>query len=60
MIFLEETGLLPDLRKLNPGRPSGQYDMFFEKLGELIEEYTAADDRRHNIAHMSEILSLKD
>lgn len=60
MIFLGETGLLPDLRKLNPGRPSGQYDLFFEKLGEMIEEYTAADDRRHNISHMSEILSIKD
>lgn len=60
MIFKGETGLLPDLRKLNPGRPSGQYDLFFEKLGELIEEYTAADDRRHNIAHMLEILSIKD
>lgn len=60
MIFLGETGLLPDLRKLNPGKPSGQYDLFFEKLGEIIEEYTAADDRRHNISHMSEILSIKD
>lgn len=60
MIFLGETGLLPDLRKLNPGRPSGQYDLFFEKLGEMSEEYTAADDKRHNISHMSEILSIKD
>lgn len=60
MIFLGETGLLPDLGKLNPGKPSGQYDLFFEKLGEIIEEYTAADDRRHNISHMSEILSIKD
>lgn len=60
MIFLGETGLLPDLRELNPGRLSGQYDLIFEKLGEKIEEYTAADDRRPNISHMSEILTIKN
>lgn len=60
MILMGETGLLSDLRKLNPGRPSGMFDVFFEKLGGLIEEFTAADDRRHNVAHMSQVLSLKD
>ncbi|MES9904556.1 MAG: hypothetical protein ABW168_18000, partial [Sedimenticola sp.] len=60
MIFMGEVGLLADLRKLNPGRPSGTFDLFFAKLGELVEEFTAADDRRHNEAHMSQILSLKD
>ncbi|KAK6183411.1 hypothetical protein SNE40_010900 [Patella caerulea] len=59
MIFLGETGLLADLRKLNPGRPTGTYDTFFEKLGEVVESVTAADERRHGIAHLSEWLSLK-
>ena len=60
LIFQGETGLIPDLRHINPGRPTGMYDTFFSTLAEVIEEYTAADDRRHNEAHMSQILSLKD
>ena len=60
MISQGETGLLADLRHINPGRPSGQFDSFFEKLSEIVEGYTAADERRHNIAHMSQILSARD
>ena len=60
LIFLGETGLLTDLRKLNMGRPTGTFDVFFEFLGQVIEAVSAADERRHNIAHMSEWLSLKD
>lgn len=52
MIFLGGTRLLPDLRKLNPERPAEHCDIFFETLGEMIEEYTASDDRKHNIAHL--------
>ena len=29
LIFLEERGLLQDLRKLNVGRPTGTFDVFF-------------------------------
>jgi hypothetical protein len=32
--------------------------IFFTKLGEIIEENTAADERRHNEAHMSQYLSV--
>jgi len=60
LIFLGETGLLTDLRSINPGRPTGNFDTFFDALGRVIEEVTAADERRHNVAHMSEWLSLKD
>ena len=59
-VAMGEPGLVADLRQLNPGRPSGEFDSFFEKLGEIAEGYTAADERRHNIAHMSQILSVKD
>ena len=59
MIALGETGLIADLRALN-GRPGGAYDVFFEQLAEIVEEVTAADERRHNTAHFSEWLSLKD
>ena len=60
MIFMGETGLLSDLRKLNAGRPTGSFDVFFEKLGGIIDEVTAADERRQNVSHMSEWLSLND
>lgn len=58
LIFLGEKGLLSDLRHLNTGRPTGRYDIFFEHLCSVVEEITAADERRHNIAHLSEWLSL--
>ena len=54
------TGLLSDMRHFNQGCPSGQFDIFFEKLMAHIEDRTAANDRRHGQAHMSEWLSLKD
>lgn len=60
LIFLCETGLIADLRSLNVGRPTGMFDEFFAKLGDTIEEVTAADDRRHNADHLSQWLSLKD
>lgn len=55
-----ESGLIADMRHLNPGRPSNRYDVFFENMKTLVEELTAADERRHNVAHMSEFLSIKD
>ena len=60
LVFLGEEGLLADLRHLNPGRPSGRYDVFFEHLSKLVEEVTAADERRHNTCHLSEWISLSD
>jgi hypothetical protein len=60
LIFLGETGLLVDLRNLNSGRPTGHFDVFFEKLGEIVEAVSAADERRHNVAHFSEWLSIRD
>ena len=60
LIFLGEKGLLTDLRKLNPGRPSGCFDDFFEKLSEVVEEVTVADERRHGTEHLSQWISLND
>ncbi|KAL8607708.1 hypothetical protein ACOMHN_039382 [Nucella lapillus] len=60
LLCLGETGLLADLPHYNPGRPSGYFDVFFSKLIAHVEEMTAADDRRHGQAHMSEWLSLQD
>lgn len=60
LIFLGNTGLITDLRTLNPGRPSGQFDQFFNALSGIIENITAADDRRHGVSHLSEFLSIDE
>ena len=60
LIFLGEKGLLADLRHLNTGKPTGTYDQFFEELAKLVEELTAADERRHNVAHLSEWINLEE
>jgi hypothetical protein len=60
LITLGETGLVADLRTQNAGRPNDYYDVFFEKMAEVIEDVVAADERRHNTAHLSEWVSLPD
>lgn len=45
MISLGETGLIAELRKLNVGRPSDKFDDFFKALQDVVETYTAVDDR---------------
>lgn len=60
LIFLGEKGLLADLRHLNAGRPSNKFDVFFEQLAIVVEQVTAADDRRHNVSHLSEWISVRE
>ena len=60
LIFLGESDLIADLRHLNPGRPNHTFDKFFEVLEKMVEEISAADERRHNIAHLSEFISLDE
>lgn len=60
LISLGNTSLIADLRHLNPGRPGNKYDTFFGVMGNIIEEITAADERRHGEAHLFEFLSLED
>ena len=60
LISLGETGLIADLRELNTGRPSDRFDVFFEKMSEVVESVTAVDDRRHGEEHLARWLSLED
>ena len=60
LISLGHTGLIADLRHLNPGRPSNTFDTFFEAMEGVVENITAADDRRHGEAHLSEFISLDE
>ena len=59
-IETDDPDLTIDLRHLNEGRPGDTFAVFFRELELVVEEVTAADDRRHGIAHMSEFLSIKD
>ena len=59
-MFLGASGLIADLRSLNPGRPGGTFDTYFKHVEEVLESYTAANERRHGTAHMSQWLSLDD
>lgn len=60
LTFLGHKGLVADLLKLNSGRPSENFDTFFGHLQSIVEDKTAADDRRHGESHLSEWLSLED
>ena len=60
LISLGNTVLIADLRHLNPGRPGNKYDTFFGVMRDIVEDITAADERRHGEAHLSlEDLMLK-
>ena len=59
LISLGHPDIVEDLRSLSSGRPK-MFEPFFDKLAEVVEEKTVADDRRQNVAHLSEWLSLED
>ncbi|XP_062580017.1 uncharacterized protein LOC134242028 [Saccostrea cucullata] len=59
-ILSEDPDIVTDLRHLNPGRPNDTFNSFFDKLSEIIEDMTAADERRHNVEHLSQFVSVRD
>ena len=59
-IETEDPELVTDLRHLNKGRPGDTFTTFFRELEAIVEQLTAADDRCHGIAHMSEFFSVCD
>lgn len=46
-----EPGIIVDLRTLNSGRPGDNFEEFFSKMEEAVNEVTAADERRHGTCH---------
>lgn len=46
-IECNDPDLICDLRHLNKGRPSDTFDIFFRELEIIVEQMTAADERRH-------------
>ena len=59
-MFIVASGLIADLRSLHPGRPGGTFDTYFKHMEEVLESYTAANERRHGTVHMSQWFSLDD
>ena len=56
-----EPGIVPDLRYLNPGRPSNKFDVFWDEAEKVLNELSAVDGRRHgDETHMSEFISYLD
>ena len=56
----EDPDLVIDMRHLNKGRLGDTFDVFFKELEAIVEDLTAADERRHGVAHMSQFLSISD
>lgn len=52
--------LVVDLRHLNKGRPGDTFEAFFSALETEVEDLVAADERRHNIEHISKFISVRD
>ena len=52
--------LVIDMRHLNKGWPGDTFDFFFKELEAIVEDLTAADERRHGVAHLSQFLSISD
>lgn len=59
-ILSEDSELVLDMRHLNRGRPNDTFTSFFEALIKKVETITAADERRHNVCHISEYISIPD
>ena len=55
-----EPDLVVDMRHLNKGRPGNTFDQFFDVLEKEVESFVAADERRHNVEHISQYLSVRD
>lgn len=52
--------LVVDLRHLNKGTPGDTFNVYFNQLEKEVLEVTAADERRHNVRHISQYLSIRD
>ena len=44
----EEAEIIYDKRKINSGRPEGNFDTFYKELDQILEEFGKAADERRN------------
>lgn len=59
-LFSNDPEMITDLRHLNKGRPNDTFNVFYEQLEKVVDEMTATDERRHNVAHFSKFISIPD
>ena len=59
-IETEDPELVTDLHHFNKGRPGDTFTVFFRELEAIVEQLTAADDKRHRIAYTSKFFSVRD
>ena len=45
---------------MNKGRPGDTFDVFFKELANMVDQITAANDKRHGVSQMNEFLSIRD
>lgn len=57
LFFLNEKGLLAYVSNCKAGRPTNIYDVFDEQSA-VVEEVTAADDRRLKVSYLSQYISI--
>ena len=56
----EDPDLVIDMPHLNKDWPKDTFDVFFKKLEAIVEDLTAADERRHGVVNMSQFLIISD
>lgn len=56
----QDPDLVIDMRHLNKGRPNDTFNAFFEALEKEVQSLMAADERRHNVEHVSHFISVPD
>ena len=56
-ILSEERDMIVDLRHLNKGRPNDTFNIVFDYLEREIQDLIAADERRHNVEHISKYIT---
>ena len=50
----EEAQIIYDKRKINSGRPEGNFDTFYKELDQILEEFSKGANERRNsqVAHL--------
>ena len=50
----EEAEIIYDKRKINSGRPEGNFDTFYKELDQILEEFSKGANERRNsqVAHL--------
>ena len=59
-IIGEDPNLVVNPRHLNKCRPGDTFKVFLDTMETKIDEISVADERMHGVAHLSNLISLRD